>query len=265
MKKLTKLMGVVAMGGIMLLNMGCNKVKEEIDSPTFSSPIGYQLETPEDGEEIAVVSTNVGDFKLRFFPDKAPKAVENFKALSKKGYYNNVTFHRVIKDFMIQGGDPDGTGMGGKSIWEKDFEDEFSDNLFNITGSIAMANRGPNTNGSQFFINNQDPKNFKGWDQFNQYYEIYKKNPEVFTKNYGGTIDMSKITDEIKKLYETHGGNPHLDGYYNTAKRGHTVFGQVFEGMETIDKISNVKTSEDNKPIEPVVIKNIKIEVYKKK
>ena len=76
---------------------------------------------------------------------------------------------------------------------------------------------------------------------------------------------MSKITDEIKKLYETHGGNPHLDGYYNTAKRGHTVFGQVFEGMETIDKISNVKTSEDNKPIEPVVIKNIKIEVYKKK
>jgi cyclophilin family peptidyl-prolyl cis-trans isomerase len=102
---------------------------------------------------IATMTTNMGDVVLKLFPAAAPKAVENFIGLSEKGYYEGVIFHRVIDDFMIQGGDPTGTGMGGKSIWELPFEDEFSkDHRFDGKGILAMANAGPKTNGSQFFI-----------------------------------------------------------------------------------------------------------------
>ncbi len=100
-----------------------------------------------------VLKTNKGDITLKLYPKIAPKACENFTKLAKSGYYNGVTFHRVIKDFMIQGGDPTGTGAGGESIWKKSFEDEFKPNTFFDRGGIlAMANRGKNTNGSQFFI-----------------------------------------------------------------------------------------------------------------
>jgi cyclophilin family peptidyl-prolyl cis-trans isomerase len=103
--------------------------------------------------EIAVIETNLGTIKVKFFPDAAPKAVENFKGLAKKGYYNGIIFHRVIDAFMIQGGDPTGTGRGGQSLWGKAFEDEFSPKYrFDRKGLLAMANAGPKTNGSQFFI-----------------------------------------------------------------------------------------------------------------
>jgi peptidylprolyl isomerase len=103
--------------------------------------------------EVVVLETNVGDIELTLNEKIAPKACENFKALAKKGYYNGVIFHRVIKDFMIQSGDPTGTGRGGESIWGRDFEDEFSANvIFNKSYLLAMANRGRNTNSSQFFI-----------------------------------------------------------------------------------------------------------------
>lgn len=99
------------------------------------------------------LETTEGKITIKLFCDVAPKACENFTSLAKKGYYNNVTFHRVIKDFMIQGGDPLGTGAGGESIWGKPFEDEFSPSVkFDRPGLLAMANRGPKTNGSQFFI-----------------------------------------------------------------------------------------------------------------
>ncbi len=102
---------------------------------------------------IAEMKTNRGTITLELYPDIAPKAVENFVKLSQKGYYNGVIFHRVIKGFMIQGGDPTGTGRGGESIWGKDFENEYKPNVvFDKPGMLAMANRGPNTNGSQFFI-----------------------------------------------------------------------------------------------------------------
>ncbi len=102
---------------------------------------------------IAEMKTNQGTITLELYPDIAPKAVENFIKLSQTGYYNGVIFHRVIKGFMIQGGDPTGTGMGGKSIWGKEFENEYKPNvIFDKPGLLAMANRGPNTNGSQFFI-----------------------------------------------------------------------------------------------------------------
>lgn len=102
---------------------------------------------------IVVFETTQGNFEAELYPDKAPKAVENFLKLAEKHYYDGTVFHRVIKAFMIQGGDPQGNGTGGQSIWGKSFQDEFSPSLkFDQPGLLAMANRGPNTNGSQFFI-----------------------------------------------------------------------------------------------------------------
>lgn len=104
-------------------------------------------------DPIAVFDTTKGIVKVELKPSLAPKAVENFIGLAKKGYYNGQIFHRVIKGFMIQGGDPTGTGMGGESFWGKDFEDEFAPNaVFDKPYILAMANKGKNTNGSQFFI-----------------------------------------------------------------------------------------------------------------
>jgi len=104
-------------------------------------------------DTVVVFETNVGKIELKLYPKVAPLAVENFTTHVKNGYYNGLIFHRVIKGFMIQGGDPTGTGKGGQSIWKKDFEDEFSKEvLFDKPFLLAMANRGPVTNGSQFFI-----------------------------------------------------------------------------------------------------------------
>ena len=100
-----------------------------------------------------ILQTNQGNIELELFPKVAPLAVENFTTHVKEGYYNGIAFHRIIHNFMIQGGDPTETGRGGESIWHKDFKDEFGANLvFDKPGILAMANRGPNTNGSQFFI-----------------------------------------------------------------------------------------------------------------
>jgi len=121
-----------------------------------------ESETPKDsaaagkGEPmtVAILETSMGSITCRLLPDVAPKAVENFVGLAKRGYYEGVVFHRVITDFMIQGGDPTGTGYGGKSIWEIPFEDEVSPEWrFDRPGILAMANTGrPRSNGSQFFV-----------------------------------------------------------------------------------------------------------------
>ncbi len=101
---------------------------------------------------IVVLQTTKGDLEIELFPEVAPLAVENFMTHIKNGYYNGIAFHRIIKDFMIQGGDPTESGRKGESIWHKDFKDEFKDKVFDSIGVLAMANRGPATNGSQFFI-----------------------------------------------------------------------------------------------------------------
>lgn len=104
-------------------------------------------------DKIAVLETNQGNIEIKLMPDIAPLTCENFEKLIEKGYYNGLIFHRVIKDFMIQGGDPTGTGMGGNSIWGKKFQDECIPSInFDKKGLLAMANAGPGTNGSQFFI-----------------------------------------------------------------------------------------------------------------
>ncbi len=99
-----------------------------------------------------MLETTAGNIELELYPDVAPLAVENFMTHIKDGYYNGVAFHRIIKNFMIQGGDPTESGRGGESIWKKDFKDEFKNLTFNKVGILAMANRGSHTNGSQFFI-----------------------------------------------------------------------------------------------------------------
>lgn len=112
----------------------------------------YSQNNPE-ADMIVVLETNQGNIEIKLFPNVAPKTVENFVGLVKKGYYDGLIFHRVIKSFMIQGGDPTGSGRGGESLWGGKFEDEFKEDVkFDRKGLLAMANAGPNTNGSQFFI-----------------------------------------------------------------------------------------------------------------
>ena len=175
----------------------------------------------------AIIKTSLGDIAIALFPEQAPKAVENFVSLAKKGYYDGVIFHRVISDFMIQTGDPTGTGMGGQSIWEKTFEDEFSSELYNLRGAVSMANAGPNTNGSQFFI-------------------VENKNmPKRILKQ------LTDYPEEILTAYKK-GGTPWLDGR-------HTVFGQVVSGMEVVDKIAKAKTDWGDKPLEDVIIQSVEL------
>lgn len=104
-------------------------------------------------DKTVILETTQGTIEVKLMPEAAPKACENFVKLAERGYYDGLIFHRVIKGFMIQGGDPTGTGTGGQSIWGKSFNDEFDPNIkFDAPGILAMANSGPNTNGSQFFI-----------------------------------------------------------------------------------------------------------------
>ncbi len=129
-----------------------NNMQENQNNKTESSKMS-ELQTGPDSILVAEIVTNMGNIDIQLFPDKAPKTVENFVGLAKKGYYKGVIFHRVIENFMIQGGDPTGTGRGGESLWGGKFDDEINPSLkFDSPGYLAMANAGPNTNGSQFFI-----------------------------------------------------------------------------------------------------------------
>lgn len=179
----------------------------------------------------AIIKTNLGTIEVQLFEKLATKTVKNFVELAKKGYYDGVTFHRVIPDFMIQGGDPTGTGRGGESIYGHPFEDEFSEQLFNFNGALSMANAGPNTNGSQFFIvsNERVPANM---------------------------IDQMKMVgypQEVIDRYKENGGTPWLD-------HRHTVFGQVIKGMDVVQAISKVERDQMDKPKDKVVMEKVTIE-----
>ena len=214
--------------------------QDDLKPQSNGKKVGYQLEQPEEGEEIAIVTMESGEvIKLRFFPDEAPKAVYNFKLHALEGYYDGLTFHRIMEGFMIQGGDPSGDGTGGESVWGQDFADEFNKNLLNIDGAVSMANAGADTNGSQFFINATGGMS-SSWDEYQQGYDVYKQDPEAFTSYFGNWVDMEKMTKDVEELYDQQGGNPTLDGYYSTKGTGHTVFAQVFEGMESVYALSQV-------------------------
>ena len=237
---------------------------EELKPAASNEKIGYQLELPEKGEEIAVITMKSGEIiKLRFFSEEAPKAVYNFKRHAIDGYYNGLTFHRIAANFMIQGGDPEGTGFGGESVWGTSFADEFNPNLLNIDGAVSMANSGANTNGSQFFINATDGSQ-TNWENYEAGFEYYQQDPDLFSSTYGRWIKMDLVPEEMKTLYNEHGGNPHLDGYYSTMGLGHTVFAQVFEGMDDVIKLSKTEVggTDGTTPLEDVVIEKIEITTY---
>lgn len=181
----------------------------------------------------AVIKTNMGDMTFVLFPEVAPKAVENFTTHSKNGYYDGLIFHRVIKDFMIQGGDPTGTGAGGESIWGPKFEDEFAIDARNYYGALSMANAGPGTNGSQFFI--------------------------VQAKDVPSNLlaQMEQLKDqgypqECIDNYKAVGGTPWLDFH-------HTVFGQIIDGKDVLEDIAAVRTGMADKPMHDVIIETIEI------
>ena len=241
---------------------GCSGAK----TSGSTKKLGSQTELPAAGEEVAVLTTSLGEIRIRLFPEEAPKAVENFKGLIRNGYYNGLIFHRVINNFMVQTGDPTGTGRGGESIWGSAFADEFSAGLVNIRGAVAMANSGANTNGSQFFIDQAGKDSFSGWSKYEEAYAYYKKSKlsvSDFSTQYGSYwLNMDKVTQEYRSLYEANGGNPHLDGYYSLAGRGHTVFGQVYAGMDVVDKIAAVSVDSSDKPLADVTILKAEIVSY---
>lgn len=256
--------------GAMTLNVGCfgkneNKTNETLESTESTSEKLVNEDSEElsntslnllqfseikEGEEVAVIKTTLGDIKIRFFKEQAPKAVENFLTHSKNGYYNGIIFHRVIEDFMIQGGDPEGTGYGGESIWGENFEDEISLDLRHFNGALSMANGGANTNASQFFI-----------VQNKELSKEYKEQLVYFIENQEESREGVKIKEvypkNIAEKYLEVGGTPHLDGK-------HTIFGQVYEGMDVVDSIAKVEKDSNDKPIKDVIINSIEVMEYKK-
>ena len=181
------------------------------------------------GDVIATIKTNFGSIRVKMLPEAAPKAVENFLTHARNGYYNGIIFHRVINDFMIQGGDPTGTGMGGESIWGDPFEDEFTPDARNFRGALSMANAGPGTNGSQFFIVQAGPETIDA-----RMFPMLKRQGKEFSEK-----AVAKYTEM--------GGTPWLDG-------AHTVFGQVIEGMDVVDKIAAVRVDRSSRPYDEVTI-----------
>lgn len=252
---------LVAMGMVMALCMagGCGKKEDSSKTNTVKQTVattqsessmpmtgvtnadkieGFdQTAKPEKGETIATISVkDYGDIVVRFFDEIAPYGVENFITHAKEGYYDNLKFHRVINDFMIQGGDPQGNGMGGESIWGDSFYNELSDQATVIRGSLCYANTGNNpSNGSQFFIT-QKP-------------EVTKEEMEGY-ESQGYTF-----TDEQKEAYYKNGGCPWLQG-------GYTVFGQVIDGMDVVDKIAEVGVDANDMPEEDVIISSVTISEY---
>lgn len=249
LKKLSLLLcvGLLLMSGCSTNNANGAETTVSTEATTaMTSKETYgleQLSMPKKGEEIAVMTTSMGTIKMRLFPSAAPKAVENFKTHAENKYYDGKIFHRVLNDFMIQGGDPEGTGMGGESIWGKPFEDEFSTDYHNIRGALSMANSGENTNGSQFFIVQAKADVLDAeWIS-----EMEKVNTEEKTKGL--------FPPEVVAAYKGEGGTPWLD--YK-----HTVFGYVFEGMDVVDAIATSDANKEGKPTKDITIDKVEIVKY---
>ncbi|WP_170008038.1 peptidylprolyl isomerase [Bacillus fonticola] len=175
------------------------------------------------------METNHGDMIIALYGNQAPKTVKNFVTHCENGYYDGLTFHRIIKQFMLQGGDPSGNGTGGESIYGAPFEDEFSPELFHFQGALSMANSGPNTNGSQFFI-----------------VQNSELNPQM-----AADLDRAGYPAEAIQKYKEVGGTPWLD-------HRHTVFGQVVEGMDIVHKIADLPTLPTDQPMEKVVMTKVR-------
>lgn len=265
MKRTIKFTAMAAVAAMMMV--GCNKQENstEVTSPEITEETSTEIEPTQTeeakklpqfkelkkGDTVAELTIQgYGTLTFKLFPKYAPKAVENFTTLSKEGYYDGVTFHRIIDDFMIQGGDPNGTGSGGNSIWGTPFEDEFSDDLHPYRGALCMANSGANTNGSQFFIVDADAASVA--ELSNLLEERYKGELsflDYLVEGYGVTLTQEELDG-----YFNYGGTPWLEEH-------HTVFGQLMEGFDVLDAVAGAKVS-GTTPVEAVVIEQIKIYEY---
>lgn len=231
--EMKKWMLLVLLAITLLAACGEQETEENNTQDTNSGTVNTVEDFPQLSDEVAEnealvdMKTSMGTIRIKLFPELAPKAVENFLTHAKDGYYDDVTFHRIIKDFMIQGGDPEGTGRGGESIYGEGFEDEISDRLYNFRGALSMANAGPGTNGSQFFI---------------------VQLPDLPEDR----MPSADVPEEVREEYATNGGTPWLDGK-------HTVFGHVIEGMDVVDAIAEVETQHGGLPVKEVVIESIDI------
>ena len=220
--------------------------------------LANQLAPPAAGEEFAIIHTNFGEIHLRLFHDITPLAVENFVTHARNGFYDGFIFHRVMEGFMIQGGCHLGTGTGGQSIWGVPFNNELTVNLRHIRGALSMANAGPFTNGSQFFIVQNSDIGVGGV----QMMEFYIENQDMEVEGAEGYYVSDLWPAEFMQHYIDHGGTPMLD--FMMAESAHTVFGQVFYGMEVVDAIAATPTDGDppigqSRPLEDVIIERIEI------
>ena len=246
----------------------------------YEAPQLLQLGDVPAGNPQAAIETSMGTITVVLYPEQAPKAVENFITHAQEGYYDGLTFHRVIDDFMIQGGDPNGDGTGGESIWGESFEDEFSDQLHNFRGALSMANAGYDTNGSQFFIVQADTVSMNEEDAMLNMYlndqldkatqelmdyqasgatqeeleaKLDELNSQLNEKVTAGVPEEERVRfEEAAAAYQELGGTPHLD--YK-----HTVFGQVIDGMDVVDAIAAVETDESDAPVQPVTILSLTV------
>ncbi len=215
---------------------GDSSLTDTANNADYDQPVQllqFQQVTPED--TLVVIETTLGTIKAKLFPEKAPKAVNNFIGLAQQGYYTGKIFHRIIPQFMAQGGSPNGDGLGGESIYKDEkgaslpFEDEFSMDLWHFRGALSMANSGPNSNMSQFFIVEGYPVTDEMLDQMQQ----------------------AQFPAPVIEKYRELGGTPHLDWQ-------HTVFGQVVEGLEVLEAMMAVSTKND-KPLEDIIILSIQV------
>ena len=241
--KIFKRMAVAALSLSMITMMfsGCGKedlLKEKAEQTVV--PVNFTA--PEIGEKIAVIKVkDYGEIKIKFFPEYAAKGVENFIGLAEMNYYDELIYHRVVEDFVIQGGDPRGDGTGGNSIWGQDFAVDSAPNLYHFSGAVAYAHAQNGGNGSQFYI--------VCTNEGETFYDTGIPLTEEIISEYG-------YTDEVEALYMEKGGIPYLDG-------GYTVFGQVFEGMDVVYAISEVKVDEaTSMPAKQVVIESVEIVEY---
>ncbi|MCI7767288.1 MAG: peptidylprolyl isomerase [Oscillospiraceae bacterium] len=269
MKLRIKNLAAIALSAVMLCACGGNSVSntsmegepdgnqtdaantEAVSSAAANAEEGpiYNFEMPEVGEKIAVITVkDFGEIKIKLFPEQAQKGVENFVELAEMNYYDELIFHRIIPHFMNQGGDPTGTGTGGKSIWGDKFDGGIPEGLYHFSGAVAYANSGSTaTNGSQFYIVNTDPGE----------YDLGG------TRQADGSVYMYQTFEEagfsqpknVQEMYKEKGGTPFLDGSY-------TVFGQVFEGMDVVRAMGQVETDDNDKPLKQVMMESVRIVEY---
>ncbi|MCL2049720.1 MAG: peptidylprolyl isomerase [Defluviitaleaceae bacterium] len=215
------------------------------------------------GEELAVLHTNHGDITIRFFPQEAPLAVENFITLAKDGFYDGLIFHRVMENFMIQGGCPNGLGNGGQSIYEDGLGLERSFNVHHFRGALATAHRGPGrTIGSQFYIvqNSELDPNMDRYYRF-----LMEKQDEIAGEFSDGEHIYVKDVYPAAMLEQflTYGGTPWLDWQWSNNGYGHTVFGHVVSGLDVVDEIAQVPVEQgSSRPYENVVIDSVSFVRY---